>query len=203
MKALLLLAGLLFLTASPCLGYRILLDMDQDGDPYTFNTLSTRDTVKVSLILAPDGAGEWITYIEFGLGGSCHDGMDCGWSYGVGTELYDGFAAWLNHPLFGFSMAGGLLCSECCGNPGFHYMFEAEAEGAGFQLQENIYLMEFLAWAYLDDDPMCPRPETDLMTFPAFGPLEPWCELLIAQEGTSLSEIVPRPATWREIKSLY
>ena len=204
MKRMILLAGLLLLTASLSTGYEVLLDIDLDGDPNTFNTSTTEDTVLVAMILSPEAGGEWITLIEFGMGGSCRDGMDCGWRYGTGTELYGEFQPWLFHPLFESSYVDGALCIDCMGHPGFHYILGATAAGDGFLLEENIFIHTFLAWAYADDDPECPLPESDLMTFPFNTPeWDPWCELLLAQESTFLPEVVPMPATWREVKSLY
>jgi len=195
--------SLMLILAGPAGAYRLLLDLDRDGDPHTFNTWTTEDSVTVSLVLSPDGGDEWIEFIEFGLGGYCNDGIDCGWSYGTGTSLFSGFGAWLDHPLFSASNSGGLLCAYCCGDPGFHHMYDATAAGGGFQLTENIFLCEFMAWAYEDNDPQCPIPDSNLMTFDAWGPLEPWCEILIAQEATAVPGLVPMPASWQVLKSLY
>ena len=195
---------LLLLLAAPAGAYRILLDLDSDGDPHTFQTWTSEDSVTVSLVLSPDGGGEWIDYLEFGLGGYCHDSIDCFWSYGTSFDLGGGsFGEWLGHPLFSASSSDGLLCAYCCGNPGFHYMFNATAAGGGFQLAENIFLCEFTAYALPDDNPQCPRPESNLMTFDAWGPLEPWCEILIAQEATSVPGLAPMPASWQVLKSMY
>jgi len=196
---------LLLLAFGPSHAYRLLLDLDQDGDPSTFNTITSADTALVSLILAPDEGGEWIDQISFGLGGSCLDNWDCGWRYGTGTELYGALGGdWLFHPLFESSAADGRLCAFCCGSPGFHYLFFADSADDGFLLQENIFLCRFTAWAIEDDDPQCPLPISDLMTFP-FDDQEwdIWSTILLAQDTSSVPEEIPKTATWREVKSLY
>ena len=145
MKA--LLSILLVMTlAAPSGAYMILLDIDTDDDPTTLNIATEDDSALVRMILAPDGASEWITQIEFGLGGTCW--MCWEWyshMYGTRCDLYDQWEPnqWLDHPLFDDCEMAGATCIECCGNPGYHYIYFATAAGDGFELTGPMFLCDF------------------------------------------------------------
>jgi len=190
------------LLAVPAGAYQILLDIDTDDDPATLNEYTTEPTALLRMILAPDGDSEWISYIEFGLGGSCSNCWpDYGHMYGTHCELYEAWdpPGWLQHPLFESCMMGGATCIDCCGNPGFHYIYMAEAAGGGFLLEERIFIRDFLAWDI--DHPVCEEPQADLMAFGCdWGPCN---TILLSAPLTGIDEPVSQSSNWQTIKTIY
>jgi len=185
----------LLLAALPATGYQILLDIDTDGNPNTINQFTEESTAIVKMVLVPDGGSEWISDVQFGLGGTCWMCWETDFHmYGTSTDLYLFWPdPWLDDPLWGENWADYALCIDCCGNPGFHHLYFATAAGGGFLLTGNMFLKTFTAWDI--DHPVCEEPPPDLMAFACDW--EP-CNTIM------LSGYVPvRESDWSSVKALY
>jgi len=196
-----ILAAFALLLASPTYAYQIFLDIDTDDNPYTLNEFTTEESALVRMILAPDGDPEWITEIEFGLGGTCWMCWeDMFHMYGTHCELYEAWGppGWLTHPLFDYSDLAGATCIDCCGNPGFHHIYFASAAGEGFELEEPIFIRDFMA--YDIDHDVCEEPPADLMAFACGGPCN---SILLSANASAVDQPESLPSTWQCIKSLY
>jgi hypothetical protein len=188
----------LTLIAVPVLAYQILLDIDLDDDPYTLNESTPEESALVRMILAPEVGGEWITFIEFGLGGTCWFCFeDYFHMYGTDCELFAFIEPWIEHPLFAYSEIGGATCIDCCGNPGFHIFFYAEAVDGGIYVEEPIFIRDFMAWD-IDHD-ICQEPPPDLMAFHE-GP----CNVIqLSAPVSEVHEFETLTSTWQHVKALY
>ncbi len=199
MKKLFVLLTCLIFTAVPVAAFQILLDIDLDDDPYTLNESTPEEEALVRLILAPEGEGEWIDIIHFGLGGTCWFCFETYFHmYGTYCDLFDFIEPWLEHPLFENAEMGGATCIDCCGNPGYHIFFSAEAVGGGFFLEERIFLRDFMAWD-IDHD-ICQEPPPDLMAFACSGPCN---TIILSAPVSSVQEFEVMPASWQLVKALY
>jgi hypothetical protein len=181
----------------PASAYQILLDIDTDDDPYTINQFTEESSATVRMILVPDDGGEWISELNFGLGGTCWMCFQ-EWEYymyGTSTDIFSTWYPdpWMNHPLFGENWADYALCIDCCGNPGFHCVLYADALGDGFLLEERIFLHSFEAWDIDDSD--CQEPPPDLMAFAC--DYEP-CNIIMLSGFVDTEK-----TTWENIKRLY
>jgi hypothetical protein len=184
--------------AGPANGYEILLDIDLDGNPATLNTYSLEDTVTVRIVLKPTQPAEEIQHLEFGLGGTCWE-CEGVFDYGTAFDLLPlDFGDWTDHPDFTGTW-GGATCSLCCGNPGFHFLYEASPIEGTFVLEEPIFLATFHAWK---DEPMwgsCPVPPSNLAAFSLAAPGEFWNYLQIGGDAP----IPVAHTTWGAIKAQF
>ncbi len=198
MNRLLVLFISLIFTAVPVAAYQILLDIDLDDDPTTLNESTPEESALVRMILSPAAGGEWITFIEFGLGGACWFCFeDYFHMYGTDCELFSFVEPWIEHPLFGYTEMGGATCIDCCGNLGFHIFFMAEAVDGGFYLEEPIFIRDFMAWD-IDHD-ICQEPPPDLMAFhDGIGNV-----ILLSAPTSSVEEFESMSASWDLVKALY
>jgi hypothetical protein len=192
------LAVMAILGPGPAAGYEILLDIDLDDDPTTLNTFTLATIVTVRLVLSPTVPGESISEIEFGLGGTCWE-CDGVFDYGTSFDLQPpDFGDWTDHPGLVGSW-GGATCLSCCGNPGFHYLYQATTVEEELVLDAPVFIATFSAWR---SDPMfgwCPVPPSNLAAFSLTGPGEYWNYIQIGGEA-------PLPVTaasWGAIKRLY
>ncbi len=206
MKTLLALLPLL-LAPPPAAAYDVFLDVDIDGDPGTIHTFADAESAQVRLVLSPTEPDEWITHVGFGLGGTCWECFDQGspYTYGTDSDIYRLLADWHDSPLIAASWADISLCYGCCnGNgsgDGYHYLFDAVAEGEGFALDAPVFIATFSAWVSRSSIfDRCPHPPANLMTFPGptAGPLAQGNAILLSDEFTAVEK-----GSWSAIKALY
>ena len=178
--------------------YTMLLDIDIDDDPTTLNISTPLTSATVKLVLAPDFVNEPITYIEFGLGGSCYDCWDYGHNYGTGCDLYGVWGAWIMDPRFESSGHDAALCIDCLGNPGWHHFFYATAVGGGFMLAGPTFIHTFEAWVNENIPEPCMVPPADLMTFNDIWETNEVGNTILLDFTTAARE-----GSWSAVKSLY
>ncbi len=192
------LCALLLLTAAPARGWHILLDIDTDGDPATIRTETPDTACLAAVVLVPDYAGEVVTGIAFGLGGSC---SECGVVALFGTEnklAPPDLGNWLQDPAY-TGWVESLLGVGCPGDPGYLTVFHAVPVDGHVTLAGRVVLARF--WVQIAH-PVCDEghfrpPAPDLSVFDtATGGI--WNTLQLAVEMTA-----GRETGWGTLKARY
>jgi hypothetical protein len=183
------------LLAAPATAYEVLLDIDLDGDPSTINELTEDQMCTVKIVLAPTEPDEQITFVEFGIGGTCIE-CDGVFQYGVVQDAgapYDG--DWTDHPDF-TGVWGGILSLDCPAPVSYHEVFMAEPVGGAFTLSAPIFLAAFQAEVAAPPGEGCQTPPANLAAMPQQNAWWNYVQIGGPAIGTEAS-------TWSTLKGLF